>query len=196
MKYLLSNTLYIFIVLFSISSFSQEENLDLFETDSTVWIKEIIKFPLGFAPEIPYEGYEDLRFVKAGWGKMNHPEFWSYAFGWHIKTNTKPTLKEIEKNIELYYDGLMQAVNKNKEFEVPKSIVSFNKIDANKYTGTIKTHDSFYTKETIILNTFIEITHCRQKDIYVVLFKVSLQDFSHEVWKKLNSLKLKKDSCN
>lgn len=196
MKYLLSNTLYVFIVLFSMASFSQEEHPELFETDSTVWIKEIIKFPLGFAPEIPYEGFEDLRFVKAGWGKQEHPEFWSYAFAWYIKTDKAPTLKEIEQNIQLYYDGLMKAVNKDKSFTVPKSIVSFQKTDINKYIGTIKCYDSFYTKEMITLNVLINASKTNIKDECVVLFKVSLQDFSHDVWKKLNGITLKKGSFN
>lgn len=138
----------LFAVLISVSSFSQHTNHEeLFKTDSTVWIKEIIKFPLGFAPEIAYEGYEDLRFVKDGWGKVDHPEFWSYAFGWDIKTEAKPTLKDIEHNIQLYYDGLMKAVNKDKAFTVPKSVISFQKTNTNQYRGTIKTYDAFYTKK-------------------------------------------------
>lgn len=178
------------------SSFSQETYPnELFKTDSTTWIKEIIKFPLGFAPNINYQGFEDLRFVKAGWGKMNHPEFWSYAFGWYIQTNKKPTQKDIEHNIKLYYDGLMQAVNKEPTFTVPETIASFSKKGKNKFIGTIKTHDSFYTKKIITLNTLVEIVHCTKQNTYVLLFRVSVQDFSHGVWQKLNSLKMEKSIC-
>lgn len=169
---------------------------ELFTTDSTTWIKEIIKFPLGFAPEINYQGFEDLRFVKAGWGKQNHPEFWSYAFGWYLQTSSKPTLSDIVHNIQLYYDGLMQAVNKDPSFTVPKTIVSFKPIDEAAYVGTIKIYDSFYTKTLITLHVTVETHHCKAQDAYVQLFRVSLQEFEHEVWNKLNSLVLKRHSCD
>lgn len=48
----------------------------------------------------------------------------------------------------------------------------------------------------ITLNTLVKIVSCKNKSSYVILFKVSLQGFNHDVWEKLNGLKLMKNSCN
>ena len=49
----------IIALLHNVVLFSQEnENLYILEADST-WLKEVIKFPLSFAENIDYEGYED-----------------------------------------------------------------------------------------------------------------------------------------
>jgi len=60
----------------------EEKHLEVLQTDST-WTKEIIKFPLGFAQEIKFEGFEDLRFP-SGWAKQDSPDFWSYVWAWSI----------------------------------------------------------------------------------------------------------------
>ncbi len=104
------------LLLHSITIFGQEEQiLEVFKTDST-WTKEFIKFPIGFAPDINYEGYEDLRFAE-GWAKKDSPEFWSYIFAWHINGNQEQTVEKLETNLKLYFNGLMTAVNKKKIFK-------------------------------------------------------------------------------
>jgi hypothetical protein len=48
----------------------------------------------------------------------------------------------------------------------------------------------------ITLNVLIKVSKSNIKDDCIVLFKVSLQGFSHDVWKKLNGITLKKGSFN
>ena len=64
---------------YTLMSFGQKDNdLYILEADST-YLKGVIKFPFGFAPEINCEGYEDLRFAK-DWRNPVGIEFFTYAF--------------------------------------------------------------------------------------------------------------------
>src|SRR4051794_9456116 len=47
---------------------------------------ETIPFPLGFAPDLPYRGVEELRFAP-GMFQPGAPDFWSYAFVWWLEGN-------------------------------------------------------------------------------------------------------------
>ena len=95
----------ILLLFFCILSYSQEEeSLEVFTTDST-WVKEIIKFPISFAQDIKYEGFEDLRFPQ-GWSNQESPNFWSYVWAWSINGIEKPSESDLEKNVQLYFDGL------------------------------------------------------------------------------------------
>ncbi len=83
--------LLLLLVCFKINFAQTEHHLGVFVTDST-WTKEILKFPLGFARDIPYEGYEDLRFHE-GWAKKQSDGFWAYIFAWHVKGKQKTTIR-------------------------------------------------------------------------------------------------------
>ena len=113
--------LIISILFFSVLSYAQEvEPLEVFTTDST-WIKEIIQFPIGFAQDIKYEGFEDLRFPQ-GWSKQDSPNFWSYVWAWSINGIEEPTESDLEKNVQLYFDGLLGLdFYKINEVKTPKT---------------------------------------------------------------------------
>ncbi|WCO03124.1 hypothetical protein [Psychroserpens ponticola] len=192
----------IFIVIFLISStliFGQEEKaLGVFESDTT-WLKEIIEFPIGFAPDIKYEGYEDLRFAKK-WRDKSHDEFWCYTFAWHIKNPIKQNVEILETNIKLYYDGLMEAVNKKKGYKVPETTVLFIKTDKNDqdidYIGKIHVYDSFNIEDMITLNVKVKVNHCENKKSSTVVFQLSPQNFNHDIWKRFYEVKLKANFCD
>src|ERR1043165_6206745 len=48
------------------------------------WGVERFPIPINFAPEIPYQGIEDIRFTP-GWAKVKSAEYWSYAFLWYLE---------------------------------------------------------------------------------------------------------------
>ena len=194
MKYILVTA----ALLYSIVFFGQDhDDLYVLEADST-WLKEIIKFPLSFAQDINYEGYEDLRFAK-NWSKPEGSEFFTYAFVWNINLKEVPTVAMIEANMKLYYDGLMGAVNKEKDFTVPKTIVEFNELksdtDLPKFKGKIQVHDSFFTRKTIELHVTVKTSYCKDQNEYLMLFRVSTLDFDNAIWNQLNAIKLTLDIC-
>ncbi|BAO77311.1 hypothetical protein [Winogradskyella sp. PG-2] len=187
-------TLFYTVVLFG----QEHEELYMLNADST-WLKEVIKFPLSFAQDINYEGYEDLRFAK-NWSKPEGTEFFTYAFVWNINLKDMPTIEMIETNMKLYYDGLMEAVNKERGFVVPKTQVEFkkleNKSESPGFRGKMKVHDSFFTREIIDLYVTIETSYCSEQDKYLMFFRISSLDFKNEIWNELNTISLASDICN
>jgi hypothetical protein len=193
-----NNVLILLLLLTATTVFAQEEKeLEVFDADGT-WTKEIIQFPIGFAPDIPYEGYEDLRFA-AGWAKKDSPEFWTYIFAWHIKGKQILSTQILETNLRMYFDGLMNAVNKDEDFEVPATTVSFAKKESgNKesdFTGKVTVHDSFHTQATITLNILVKNYYCEEKDESIIVFRISPKAFDNEVWNTFQQVKIRRNDC-
>lgn len=186
------------LLLFSVIGFSQDhKELEILEADST-WTKELIRFPLGFAPQINFEGYEDIRFAK-NWNTPTSSEFFTYAFVWKINLSQLPTTKLLNDNMTLYYDGLMRAVNKDKTITVPDTKVNFTKNDSTKtlpeFKGTINVYDAFFTKKVIDLFANVETFYCAEKNTYVLLFRISSFNFEDTIWKKLKTVTLTPNFC-
>ncbi|MCK8481390.1 hypothetical protein [Psychroserpens algicola] len=181
----------------SVMSFGQDEaSLGVLESDTT-WLKEIIKFPIGFAPEINYTGYEDLRFAKQ-WRAIDHDDFWCYMFVWHVDGVQKPSAKDLEQQLKLYYDGLMKAVNKKKDFEVPETtvLVINAKGDATSdFIGKLKVYDSFNSEAIITLNVQVKLYHCITSNRTNIMFKLSPLDFDEAIWERFKDVKLTDGDC-
>ena len=194
------NIFIISLLLFYFSAFSQQEDIqEVFATDST-WIKEIIQFPIGFAQDISYEGFEDLRFPQ-GWLKEDSPNFWSYVWAWSVNGIEKPTEGDLEKNVQLYFDGLLGlGFYKINEVKTPKTNAVFIKSnDSNKNTqfvGKVKTFDSRYTKQPMTLHVLVETYFCEAQKKTIMVFRYSPRPYEDSVWDKLNEVKLRSDVCN
>lgn len=176
----------------------EKEDLALLETDST-WGKEIFLFPISFAPALNYQGFEDARFPK-GWGKIESDEFWSYAFAWSIGQNTELGEAELKDNLQIYFDGLMNVVNKDKELVVPPTSVLLHKRkaigDSTRYEGEVHVYDAFHTKKNMTLHVTIEQGYCEKNKKSITLFRFSPKEFGSEIWLKLNQVKLRGDVCD
>lgn len=193
-------TTFLTIALFTVSilAFSQEEKtLGVLESDTT-WLKEIIKFPINFAPEINYEGFEELRFAKK-WRDPSNEDFWCYSFAWYIENNETQSVNRLEKHIKLYYDGLMTAVNKKKDFEVPETTVLFiktpNHIEGIDFIGKIYVYDAFTSEDMITLNVKVKEEYCTSKKSSVIIFQLSPQNFNHDIWNRFDEIRVKSDYC-
>ncbi|WP_422104415.1 hypothetical protein [Winogradskyella sp.] len=185
-------------LLYSITCFTQDhKHLELLEADST-WTKELIKFPLSFAPSIDYEGYEDIRFAQ-NWKDPESPEFFAYAFVWNINLEKIPTADQLESYMTSYYDGLMTVVNKNKDMTIPNSEVDFetnvNSTALPIFKGQMNVYDAFFTKEVISLYAKVETFYCKDQGKYILLFRIATKTFDDAVWEKLNTVQLVKGYC-
>lgn len=187
----------IFVLLFSCSKliFAQtEEHLDVLVADST-WTKEIIQFPLSFARDIPYKGYEDLRFHK-DWAKKESEGFWAYAFAWHVKGQQKTTFKKLEAYMKLYYDGLANA----RDPKIPESAMLFIKnhnsnLDSD-FIGKMHFYDRFHTKKMITLNALVKSFYCAQRNMTTIVFQISPKELDHGIWNTLKAIKVKPNVCD
>lgn len=174
-----------------------KEDLYLLKTEET-WGTEMFTFPLNFAGDLEYEGIEEAHFPR-GWRKLDSPEFWSYAFAWDINLDTELTAKQVETDLQKYFDGLTNVVNKNKDFTLPKTIAKFQGVKNSnsnlKFEGTIEIFDTFVTNEKMILNVQVEQQYCKQQQKSVILFRFSPKGFDHKIWEDLEKIVLWGNVC-
>jgi len=173
----------------------EKTDTNLLEIDST-WGQEIFIFPIHFAPEINYEGFEDIRF-SPGWAKKESNDFWAYAFAWSVKANSAISEKEMETNLKLYFDGLMKVVNKDEDKIIPKTQVKLHKKEGSEdrtyYTAKLTIYDAFTTKKPITLNVQVENYYLNNKKKAIILFRFSPKAFENDIWNKLKTVNLRDD---
>ncbi|MEW7280230.1 hypothetical protein ABW636_16690 [Aquimarina sp. 2201CG1-2-11] len=146
------------------------------------WKSEIIKFPLGFAPNLKYSGEEYVRFAP-GWGDITALDYFSYAFLWDINEDPKLSSKKLEGEMEAYFNGLV----KKDDF---KSKAFFEKINDTHFIGKVITHDSFTANKEVQLNIIVTQQYCDQTKRHLVLFNISPQNLEHQVWKQLKKIEI------
>lgn len=156
------------------------------------WGVEKLSFPINFAPNIPFNGNEELRFAP-GWGNSKSGEYWAYVFLWFI--HGKPWLHEDTLNSYLtqYYNGLYLSNLKNKANPPANftraNIKAIHRLlnDAETYEGQITTLD-FLTGHVITFNNLIHMRNYPQINRTAILFEVSPQDYNQPVWIMMNNI--------
>ena len=187
------------VLLFSYSFFligQEKETIDLLVTEDS-WRKEAFRFPIPFAKEVNFDGVSDVRFTK-GWEDKDSPNFWSYAFAWKIVLENKLSETEIENYMQLYFDGLMNVVNKDKSKAIPPTIALFTSTTSGEtinYKGKIRIYDAFFTQDTLLLNAQGEYSYCKEQDKSIYVFTLSPKSTEDPVWEHLNKTVLRNDSC-
>jgi hypothetical protein len=165
------------------------------------WTIERFLIPIGFAPQIPYKGVEDIRFTP-GWSKGNSDDYWSYAFLWYLEGKVKVDTRIIDRNLKSYYTGLIGVNGRSIPAEklIPV-VVSFKKIrkdngDLKTYIGTIKMVD-YMTQKPITLNCKAHLKSCLGENKTFIFYELSPKPLSHNIWLSLDKLwldfKCKKD---
>ncbi|MDT0558837.1 hypothetical protein RM697_09265 [Ichthyenterobacterium sp. W332] len=187
------------LLLYSTLSFSQEDIEPTLLKADTTWFKESIKFPIGFAREIPYKGFGDLRFAP-GFTKADHPELWSYTWAWCLDNIKDVTVQELEDHLELYFNGLLGLNSEENKLKYQSTVALFIAKDitenTSKFIGKIKTYDTRYTKKPLTLNVSVTANFCKNEKKSILVFRLSPKAFDHEVWQKLNAVVLEKPGCD
>lgn len=159
------------------------------------WGTEIFHFPIRFAEAIDYEGIEDARFPK-GWSDTTNNYFWTYLFGWNINMTTELTAAELEKNMKLYFDGLMESMNRNEAIDPKITIAKFEKTNKNTFVGTVRLFDAFTTKRPLTLNVLVDYHYCESSKNTQIVFRFSPKTFENEVWEVLKIAKFQEVICD
>ncbi|HET7404207.1 MAG TPA: hypothetical protein VFJ62_20575 [Usitatibacter sp.] len=157
------------------------------------WRKESFTFPLVFAPSIPYEGTEHVRFSPA-WSHFAQPDGFTYALLWDIKRRTLDPA-EIERALDVYFDGLMEAATRAKKIEDPGTVssVSLHPMAtpegwSTASGGRLFTWNGFSRGEALQLNLEITQRDCGADRSHVlILFSKAPRD--QPVWKELRAIR-------
>ena len=157
------------------------------------WDVERFHIPISFAPSIPYQGVEDIRFTP-GWAKKTTNEYWSYVFLWYLDGKVVLDARTIENNLKSYYTGLIKVNTDSskiadKLFPVTSSVKAraTEKEDLKTFESSVTMLD-YLSKQPITLNVVIHIKTCTGKDKTFVFHEVSPMPYADEVWKRLHQL--------
>ncbi|WP_430411037.1 hypothetical protein [Kordia sp.] len=194
----MKHILFLIVFFCTFTVFGQEKSEVNLLTSDASWGKEIIRMPLHFAPEIPYKGVEELRF-SPDWSKQDKDGYWTYAFVWDVDLDKKLTATHLETDLQYYFDGLMDGVNKDKGKVLPKTIAFILKKETPTenadFVGKLQVYNSFHTRDIMILYCTVKQYYCKEKQRSMVLFRFSPKPFEHTIWKELNAIRLKKKPC-
>lgn len=140
------------------------------------WRQESFDFPLRFAPRIPYEGREYLRF-DPGWDKFTQDSGFSYVILWDVKkVPVEPA--DLEDHLESYFNGLMSNVARGRQLEpLPRTVVAAHPLapprDWQQGFGVdIRTYNAFAKGEPLLLRAEVTQRDCGARmQVFIALSK-------------------------
>lgn len=157
------------------------------------WRKESFPFPLQFAPSIPYEGTEYLRFAPY-WTEFASDRGFSYVILWDIKRRTLEAT-EIERALDVYFDGLMELISRARKVDDPGTVssVALHPLAAPKgwseaSGGQLWTWNGFSKGEPLVLNLEVAQRPCGE-DRTQVFFAFSRAPRTDATWEELRGLR-------
>ena len=158
------------------------------------WAKETIPFPLGFAPEVPYKGTEEIRF-SPGMFEPKAPGYWTYAFVWWLEGDSDVGAQALSAQMTRYFSGLCRAVGGAKfkfdparyqvQLTPAKGQVVADGHGVTRLTGTADLYDAFATGKELRLNLEVHTWDCPQSHRRVVRILASPQALTGEETKAL-----------
>jgi hypothetical protein len=157
------------------------------------WKKESFDFPLRFAPAIPYEGTEQVRFNPA-WAKFDEDGGFSYVVLWDVKAApVEPP--DIEDHLETYFNGLMANVARGREIHEPtrRSTVAAHPMAAlpgwqQAFGVEIRTFNAFSKGEPLLLYGEVTQRTCANGRMQIV-FALSKSRRDRPIWNGLRSVR-------
>jgi len=160
------------------------------------WKKEIISFPIEWAPNLNLKGFEELRFAPY-WSDPESEDFWTLVMAWKVDAHDRLTMEEIENNFEAYFDGLMKPNHWATTFPRPTAlfISNPNKNGTHAFIGKMKLFDGFYTGKSVTLNIKAQQYFSKKTNKAIVILRISPNGFEHSIWEKLNNITHKPLPC-
>ena len=159
------------------------------------WRQEVLLFPLDFAPDFNYYGFEDLRFAPE-WGKAESDEKWAYTLVWWLDRPYAFDENILKKNLESYFTGLSHRRAVADKTDVTLFIPAQANVrkaelspgDLATYSGSLHFFDAHVTKKPGDLYFKIHLKSCSDKQKTILLIEVSAFPTTQPVWAKLDKI--------
>jgi len=158
------------------------------------WRFERINFPLSFAPELKYEGFEELRFAP-GMFTAASDTYFTYIFAMKITNDAALDAAALQSLLETYFRGLCRTVAKEKKFDIDASKISAQvRADqpdlqpARYFRATVQSFDPFVTGKPLTLNLEMIVIDASRTD-HRIFAAVSPKPTDSPIWKLLRILK-------
>jgi hypothetical protein len=154
------------------------------------WKHETFALPPDFAPEFPWQGTEDLRFMP-GFFSPTAPDFWSYDFVWWLDQPPPFDAASLAAALTIYFRGLSTAVGASK-YELDASryrayLAAVPGSSPPRIAGQVFTYDPFATGLPIILNVEAELRACPGTGQFAIVVALSPKDTADSVWSALRA---------
>lgn len=157
------------------------------------WRKESFRFPLQFAPSIPYEGEEHVRFAPY-WTDFAADRGFSYVILWDVKRRPLQP-QSLERALMVYFDGLMEAVTKARKLEDPGTVsaVSLHPMKppagwSEAFGGRVFTWNGFSRGEPLALHMEVVQRDCGEDRMHV-FFVFSKAPRDRPPWDELRAIR-------
>jgi hypothetical protein len=158
------------------------------------WRFERIDFPLSFAPELKYQGFEELRFAP-GMFNAESETYFTYIFAMKITDDAALDAAELKSLLETYFRGLCRTVAKEKKFDVDVSKISAQvQADQSKaqtarhFRAAVESFDPFVTGKPLTLNLEMIVIDAGRTD-HRIFAAISPKPIDSPIWKLLRTLK-------
>jgi len=156
----------------------------------TGWKHESFALPPGFAPEFPYRGTEDLRFMP-GFSSPAAPDHWSYDLVWWLDEPPCFDATSMAEALTTYFRGLSTAVGAAKyEFDPSRYRADVSAVPGSappRIAGQVFTYDPFVTGLPIVLHVEAELRSCPGTGQFAIVVALSPKDPTDPVWEALRA---------
>lgn len=148
------------------------------------WHSETLAFPLGFAPDLPYRGLEELRFAP-GMFDISTTEFWTYAFVWWINEDASVAPADLAASLKIYFAGLSTQVANQRGIDLTRAQYEVELLGVESSTGSdmvgqATTFDAFVTGKNLVLYVRARVVPCPDTGMVAVIFDISPRSFTDE----------------
>ncbi len=156
------------------------------------WRREVIPFPLDFAPELSYRGAEIIRFAPRFFD-ASAPTYFSYAFAWALQGRPALDAAALQADLARYFAGLCKEVGGSKfsfdpdRFRARLTPSVSPRATARALVGTVDAYDPFGDGRALTLNVRIEIWDCPAPGPRVAAFAASPAAAKEPIWRELEA---------
>ena len=157
------------------------------------WRAQTFQFPLTFAPSIPYEGTEHVRFSPT-WTHFADEDGFTYILLWDLKRKPLETA-EVERALHVYFDGLMELATRTRKIDDPGTVsqVTMHPMAtpagwSSALGGRVWTWNAFSKGEELVLNLEITQRACSPERSQV-FFAISKAARDRAAWTELRRIR-------
>ncbi len=157
------------------------------------WRYERIEFPLPFAPELKYDGVEELGFAP-GMFNAKSDTYFTYIFAMKITNDVSFDAKLLKSLLETYFRGLCRTVAEGTDFAIDTSKISakvreehYEAPQSRHFSVTLDSYDPFVTGKALKLHLEMLVVK-RNRNDHRIFAAVSPKPADAPVWKLLRKL--------
>ena len=161
----------------------------------TDWTFERLPIPPGFAPDIPWTGYEEARFSPGMFNKNSAMHF-TYALSICIDGTSKIQEKKLKDFLDRYFKGLSTMVGSGKGMKPDPKVFNAEvrprkdaAANAGQFSAKVPFIDSFTDGRQITLNLEIDVRPQPKAKKTQILVLISPQPTEAEIWNQLREVR-------